>query len=133
EPDLRTKDYLLFLLQQRDMASQIPSFDLSDSLSSLPPPTKFEQALLHLRRCGNLTRYCANPDCAAPYFIAKKKGQKYCSEACALPAQREFKRQWWAEYGEAWRSSRKAKNKPQRTKREAVGSQLRNSKRKERI
>lgn len=52
-------------------------------------------------------RYCANPTCPTPYFIAKKRRQKYCSEECALPAQREFKKAWWSEHGAAWRAARK--------------------------
>ena len=52
-------------------------------------------------------RYCPNPTCPTPYFIAKKRRQKYCSEECALPAQREFKRAWWEEHGKGWRAERK--------------------------
>lgn len=64
------------------------------------------------------TRYCPNPECPAPYFIAKRRSQKYCSEICALPAQREFKRRWWAEHGEARRKSRqRAKAQTAKTRR----------------
>lgn len=63
-------------------------------------------------------RYCPNPECPAPYFIAKRRSQKYCSEICALPAQREFKRRWWAEHGEARRRSRqRAKAQTAKTRR----------------
>jgi hypothetical protein len=54
-------------------------------------------------------RYCANPECPAPYFFVKRKNQRYCSEICAAPAQRELKRKWWAKHGEDWRKSRTAK------------------------
>jgi hypothetical protein len=27
---------------------------------------------------------CANPDCPAPYFLAVRKGQKFCSQKCAV-------------------------------------------------
>jgi hypothetical protein len=48
---------------------------------------------------------CANREngCATPYFIRKKPNQKFCSEECALPAQRAFKRRWFREHGEEWR------------------------------
>jgi len=44
-------------------------------------------------------RYCPTLGCPAPYFIAQRRSQKYCSDACAVPAQREFKRAWWREHG----------------------------------
>lgn len=43
---------------------------------------------------GNL-KICQNPDCETPYFISKRKDQKYCSGQCAAPAKREAKRRWW--------------------------------------
>ena len=30
------------------------------------------------------TRVCANPDCPAPYFLESRRGQKFCSHACAV-------------------------------------------------
>jgi len=68
--------------------------------------TLFEQALLHLVREANRARYCQNPDCPAPYFFAARRSQKYCSDICALPAQREFKGRWWVEHGNRWREQR---------------------------
>lgn len=75
----------------------------------VPPPTPFEQALSHLVKAGDRARYCANPECPAPYFFVTRKNQRYCSEICAAPAQRELKRKWWAEHGEEWRKARTVK------------------------
>jgi hypothetical protein len=36
------------------------------------------------------TSRCCNGDCHTPYFFAIRRSQKYCSELCALPAQREL-------------------------------------------
>lgn len=69
----------------------------------------FTLVLLRAFNLVDLMRYCPNPSCPAPYFIAKKGRQKYCSEVCALPAQRQFKKSWWAEHGKEWREDRKAK------------------------
>jgi len=69
----------------------------------------FVLVLLRALHIADRMRYCPNPACPAPYFIAKKRRQKYCSDACALPAQREFKRAWWDEHGEEWRAKRKRK------------------------
>ena len=43
-------------------------------------------------------RYCANPACASPYFIAKRKDQTVCdAERCKAEKQREHARRWWNE------------------------------------
>ncbi len=54
-------------------------------------------------------RSCENPKCAAPYFIARRKDQRFCGEDCAhlIAASR-----WWTQHGKEWRrrrASRKAK------------------------
>jgi hypothetical protein len=59
-------------------------------------------------------RYCLNPECPAPYFFAKKRRQRYCTEECAGAGQRELKRVWWAEHGDAWRKAREASSKKSR-------------------
>jgi hypothetical protein len=56
-------------------------------------------------------RFCPNPECPAPYFLTRKRSQKYCSEKCAGAGQRELKRAWWSEHGEAWRKAHKASAK----------------------
>lgn len=62
-------------------------------------------------------RYCPNPTCPSPYFIAYRRSQKYCTDACALPAQRELKRAWWKEHGDEWRKARKGLSKKSQRKR----------------
>jgi hypothetical protein len=63
--------------------------------------------LLRIQRSADRLRFCGNPDCPAPYFIARRSTQRYCSESCAGPAERESKRVWWKEHGSDRR--RKAK------------------------
>jgi hypothetical protein len=41
-------------------------------------------------------KFCENPDCKHPYFISRRKDQKYCSDECTAPAKREAKRKWWS-------------------------------------
>lgn len=108
-PDIRTREYLLFLAQREDLIAGDARYINNEFTGQLSPPSQIEQALIYLRRCGNLARYCANADCPAPYFIAKRKSQKYCTDACSAPAQREFKRRWWADHGEEWRAARVTK------------------------
>ncbi len=69
----------------------------------------FAQVLLRAFEIADRMRRCPNPDCPAPYFIAQRRSQKYCSDACALPAQREFKRDWWREHGSSWRRKGKSR------------------------
>ena len=54
--------------------------------------------ILFLRdRLAGKTAICANKDCPNPYFIKKRKTQKYCdSGPCLAEAQRQQKREWWA-------------------------------------
>jgi hypothetical protein len=43
-------------------------------------------------------KYCANPNCVTPYFIAKRKDQTVCdAEICKAEKQREHARRWWNE------------------------------------
>jgi hypothetical protein len=72
----------------------------------MPAPTNFEQILMYLIRPDVHTHFCENAECPAPYFFAFRRSRKYCSEDCAAPAQREFKRRWWNRKGEAWRKKR---------------------------
>jgi hypothetical protein len=59
--------------------------------------------VLGVREQWRLFGYCANKDCRHPYFLRERKTQRYCSEECAGPSQREFKRNWWAKKGPEWR------------------------------
>jgi hypothetical protein len=85
------------------------AFPNADRASRLRFPTPFQQILEYLIRPNVHTSICTNPRCSAPYFFSSRLGQKFCSDACALPAQREFKRRWWAEHGRKWRANRKKK------------------------
>jgi hypothetical protein len=38
---------------------------------------------------------CRNIDCPAPYFIASRRDQKFCTEECASPAKKAAKLRWW--------------------------------------
>ena len=113
-PERRSREWYCFHLRQRfygwqasadfirahktETASPLMDKGWSELNFLDPPPvTPFEAAVFHLqtsiaeraKHCGN------NSECPAPYFIAVKKWQKYCSEECAGPANRESKRQWW--------------------------------------
>lgn len=96
-PDLRTREWGVFRLLEHSV----------DGWSiSLPPLTPIEQIANYLRGRLHRLKICPNKDCVAPYFFAVRSSQVYCSDICALPFQREYKRQWWAKHGAAWRRKR---------------------------
>jgi hypothetical protein len=84
---------------------------------SRPVLGRFELALMYCMRSAERLRVCPNTECVAPYFIAQRRTQKYCSEKCAQPSQREFKRRWWDEHGDARRKAQKLAGKKPRRKR----------------
>jgi hypothetical protein len=85
------------------------SWSLSQDGTDLPAATPMVQVVEYLLRTNVHTSICANPQCLTPYFFPPRRGRKYCSDACALPAQRESKRSWWQAHGETWRKARKQK------------------------
>jgi hypothetical protein len=130
-PDLRRKRYGVFLtlywvllrsdILVADFLLKVPSVLL------LPPLGPLEMALDYLLTNADRTRFCLNPDCPAPYFFAKRRNQKYCSEDCAQRAKREAKLRWWKEHGPKWRNDRAAKGKtgadrPRKTRTSKKGS-----------
>ena len=107
QPDKRTREWGIFLLllTTRGEAGS-GHITLLGFPGPLPPPTPFEEALLHFVDIGDRARHCQNPECAAPYFFAARRSQKYCSGDCARPAQQESKKRWWDEHGSEWRKTR---------------------------
>lgn len=117
--DNRTREWYLFELrrQYRDSAvvmsfrkqpdprggvfSLVPGFGMDvtrvdQRLIDPPPPTAFEGAVYYFQHAiGNLAKHCRHVDCPAPYFIAEKGWQQFCSEKCAGQGTRESKRRWW--------------------------------------
>jgi hypothetical protein len=120
QPDRRTTEWGAFLLLLTTRTAGFRQMSLLGFDGSLPPPTLFEEAVLYLIREADRARYCENPDCPARYFFAKRRSQKYCSPSCALPAQREFKRRWWAEHGNR-RRQQDSKARTTRTRKKRGG------------
>jgi hypothetical protein len=127
-PDLRMKQWGIFRILDEVVFQEDPSsprfwpfWQHPSKVACLPVPIAFEQALLYLLRPGVRTGLCTNPECPARYFFPHRKGQKYCSAPCAQPAQREFKRNWWAAHGSALRRSRgKGRRRTKRNKGNAL-------------
>jgi hypothetical protein len=78
------------------------------SLTEPPAKDPLDQVGSHFQNLSKRAKHCINPDCVAPYFLSEKKGQKYCSDACCVPALRAAKLRWW---------DTNRKGKPRKTKR----------------
>jgi hypothetical protein len=115
--DSRTKEWGVFRLIESATTSDtnvlpdvIPAaLSIKDGrVAPIQPETPFERCMRYLLLQGTRPAVCANANCPGPYFFARRRSQKYCSEDCALPAQRQFKREWWAKNGRQWRSQRRS-------------------------
>ncbi len=102
-PDIRTREWVIYRLVDAAIVQSIyPNsshyifWGRSAPIAPMPPPTPFEQAIDYLRKHVRRLAYCANSDCSTPFFFNGRLSQKYCTEDCARPSQREFKRTWWA-------------------------------------
>jgi hypothetical protein len=57
---------------------------------------------------NGVLRKCHNPDCAAPFFIARRRTQKFCELGpCTEYAQRQYALKWWREKGAKQRAKKK--------------------------
>jgi hypothetical protein len=75
------------------------------------PLNEFQAALYALLKHSRLAEVCARPGCAAPYFVAGRITQQYCSVDCADAMQDEWRRNWWNAHGNEWRRKRKKQSK----------------------
>lgn len=82
-----------------------------------PPRSEFEEIAFYFQLNLDRARYCPNPECPAPYFLANKKGQKYCGTECAEYGQRKSAREAWHRHPE-WRKKKRGSetsgSKPER-------------------
>lgn len=78
-------------------ASSWLNITIDFALDKAPYRTPFEESLFHLQSIAGKTRRCPNSKCQSPYFIASKKGQKFCSPGCARPTLLASKRNYWNE------------------------------------
>jgi len=77
-------------------------------------PDGFLQALRRAIEIAPLMRKCGNPDCARPFFLAKRITSKYCSLKCGLPAKRTSKARYWEQHKQKYLNARKRQRRIQR-------------------
>jgi hypothetical protein len=105
EPDLEEEDFY-------EEHPYLP-FECSTTLRKLVPNVSSVRAMLiqgMFEHWGHF-KYCANQNCVAPYFIAKRKDQTVCdAEICKAEKQRQHALKWWNE-NRAKKSQKKAMSK----------------------
>jgi hypothetical protein len=63
------------------------------------------------------TGVCGNPECPAPYFLRKRKDQKYCERGkCSAYAQRRYALGWWERKGYELRAKKSKGSKRRKLK-----------------
>lgn len=107
--------------EEEYIAPSVVAIDWDESSFSLTPHTLDQVVWLTLLQHSQRLAVCANyhkgdsSSCQTPYFVRYRPRQKYCSDACALPSQREFKRRWWNEHGKEWTREHQAPRKERRS------------------
>jgi hypothetical protein len=96
--------------------AEVAAHHATDTFAKPPKrATPMEAVFAYFRRNWKTAHYCANPDCAAPYFFARRN-QKFCSPECSLPALRESKRRWWHQHKRKSKPSAMRRKKQERKK-----------------
>jgi hypothetical protein len=72
--------------------------------------TRLQKALYALWAKSSFAKVCKNPDCNAPFFIARRL-QVFCSDDCAAPFRLEAKMRWWNKVGKKRRDESLKKSK----------------------
>jgi len=70
-----------------------------------------QMSVLELLRISRFAKVCARPGCPAPYFIADKIIQQYCSDECKYEARKAIQNAYWERRGSRVRRERKQRSK----------------------
>jgi hypothetical protein len=113
-----------FVGELLDDPSTCVSVDWRRACLGFLPRNEFQAACYALLEKSRFAKYCANPDCPAPYFVAHRSTQRYCSPDCLKPFQKQTKLDWWNREGKARRAQlpdksherKKRKNGPRKTR-----------------
>jgi hypothetical protein len=75
------------------------------------PEYEYQGPLYALLKCSRLAKVCARSGCTAPYFVAGRITQQYCSTDCAEAMQDQYRLNWWRANGNEWRRKRRRKGR----------------------
>ena len=71
----------------------------------------FHASIYELLRVSRFAKVCARRGCPAPYFIAEKITQQYCSDDCKYEARKAVQNAYWERRGSRVRRERKQRSK----------------------
>jgi len=71
----------------------------------------FQASIYELLQVSRFAKICARAECPAPYFIAKKIVQQYCSDECKYAVREEIQKNYWNRRGSKRRKERKGQSK----------------------
>ena len=117
--DLRRKEWKLFLLREKFHQMSAAA---AEQMTEPPPPSGMDFALRYFLRVIHKARQCENPECdARRFFISDRRTRRFCSDACAKPAQSEYKSKWWEENRDRIREARKRKYRENKKRKREKG------------
>ena len=91
----RRKEWKLFQLREKFHQMSVAA---ETQMNEPPPPSGMDFALRYLIRVMHKARICENPGCdSRRYFLSDRRARRFCSDACAKPAQSDYKSKWWEE------------------------------------
>ena len=73
------------------------------------PEHEYQGPLYELLQRSWLAKVCARPGCVAPYFVARRITQQYCSTDCSEAMQDQYRLNWWRAHGNEWRRQKRPK------------------------
>jgi hypothetical protein len=91
-------------------------------LASGEPPRRplkdgFLDALYRAYEIAPKMRRCGNPKCQRPFFIARRRSDRFCSKACGLPSKRQSKLKWWEKHKKEILAQRRAERRKRKSQR----------------
>jgi hypothetical protein len=78
-------------------------------LEAMTPGDRISQAIAYLQRQLGKLKKCTNPNCPTPFFVAKRREDRTCSDPCADAMRGLHKKRWWASRHQTSESDTQAK------------------------
>jgi hypothetical protein len=109
-------DWVKLLLYSSLPTTDRVAFNLKRGEIVYVPNGELETVVFSLFRNSSLAKICEADDCPSPYFIAKRRNQRYCSAACSDQAQKQLKLDWWKREGSRRRREQQKANATKRNR-----------------
>ena len=102
---------LIFIYEQARLYNKTRWLFANGGIQLIPDSLWSTICMLFLRdHAAHKTGFCANPECANPYFLRKRRTQKYCEAGpCVAYAQRRYSLSYWNREGRERRKNKQRK------------------------